>query len=249
MVEETPETLKAGMLTNTGQCIPLNALAQGFIHTVQKNRLDPADCALWLNTSDIACNIKMYPYHIQRILDQFGHGFDRASIYLGELSLFDISFKASTNAYFAYMFGGLLRSVGCRIRPYEITPGETDKTLDRALKILCHTFEHGLSKGNALKQCKEMFLNIDTQKQTRPKVAIFGDLYVRDNRIINQDLIRFIEQNGGEVITTPFYKYVRIIAGSYFKKWFKEGKYLSLMSNKTLLRGYAGHGKKILSLF
>ena len=235
LMEETNKTLKQSMLTNTGQCIPLNAVASGFIHTVKKHSLDPSSCILWLNPSDIACNIKMYPYHIQKILDRHGSGFEGAHIYKGELSLFDISFKASTNAYYAYMFGGLLRSVGCKIRPYEKNKGETDKVLQKALTLLCHTFEHSLSKENALKHCKQLFLNIETKYELRPKVGIFGDLYVRDNHVMNQDLVKFIEENGGEAITTPYYKYAKIIANSYFKKWFKEGKYLSLVSNKALL--------------
>ncbi len=235
LMEETPETLKQGMLSNSGQCIPLNAVAAAFMHTVKKNRLDPSSCTLWLNPSEIACNIKMYPFHIQNILNQAGNGFENAHIYKGELSLFDLSFKASTQAYYAYMFGGLLRSVGCRIRPYEKIKGRTDQALKTALDILCRTFEHSLSKETALKQCKALFLDIDTKKETRPKVGIFGDLYVRDNPVMNQNLVHFIEENGGEAVTTPYYKYVKIIANSYFKKWFKEGKYLSLISNKALL--------------
>jgi predicted CoA-substrate-specific enzyme activase len=236
LMEETPETLKKSLLTNTGQCIPLNALAAGFIHTVKKHRLNPADTVLWLNRSDIACNIRLYPYHIQQIFKQQGNGFEKSGIYLGELSLFDISYKASINAYFAYMFGGLLRSIGCKIRPYEVMPGETDQVLSRALAIINQAFATGESKEQALAQAIPLFRQIRTRDMgTRPKVAIFGDLYVRDNEVMNQDLIHFIEAHGGEVITTPYYKYVKIIAGSYFRKWFKEGKYLSLISNKALL--------------
>ncbi|MCP3875850.1 MAG: CoA activase [Desulfobacteraceae bacterium] len=235
LMEETPETLKKSMLTNTGQCIPLNALASGFIHTIEKKRLDPSNCVLWLNHSEIACNIKMYPYHIKKILDRHKNGFEKSQIYKGELSLFDISFKASTNAYYSYMFGGLLRSIGCKIRPYEINKGETDQALQKALKILCTAFKTGASKEKALKIIIPMFLNIKTKDEYRPKVGIFGDLYARDNDTMNQGLIHFIEENGGEVITTPYYKYIKIIANSYFKKWFKEGKYLSLMSNGALL--------------
>ncbi len=235
LMEENEQTLKKSILTNTGQCIPLNAIAAGFIYTVEKNNLNPADCVLWLNPSEIACNIKMYPYHIKKILEKNKGGFEKSQIYKGELSFFDISFKASTNAYFAYMFGGLLRSIGCKIRPYEIHKGETNQVLQTVLKSISHAFETGGSKEAALKKSMSMFLNIDTHKETRPKVGIFGDLYVRDNDIMNQGLVQFIEDNGGEVITTPYYKYVKIIANSYFKKWFKEGKYVSLISNSTLL--------------
>lgn len=94
-----------------------------------------------------------------------------------------------------------------------------------------------------------MFLGIQTRPEQRPKIGIFGDLYVRDNDIMNQGLIHFIEDNGGEVITTPYYKYLKIIANSYFRKWFKEGKYVSLMSNKTLLVVMQAMEKKYYKYF
>jgi hypothetical protein len=52
---------------------------------------------------------------------------------------------------------------------------------------------------------------------------------------MNQDLIRFIERHGGEVVTTPYTEYARMIANPYFRKWFFEGKYLSLISSKALM--------------
>jgi hypothetical protein len=45
------------------------------------------------------------------------------------------------------------------------------------------------------------------------KVAVFGDLYARDNHVINQDLIHFIGENGGEVLTKPYSEYVKMISG------------------------------------
>ncbi|WP_020585855.1 acyl-CoA dehydratase activase [Desulfobacter curvatus] len=249
LMEENQETLKKALLTNTGQCLPLNAVASGFIHTVEKNGLSPEKTVLWLNESDIACNIKMYPYHIQKILTRHGKGFEKARVYIGELSLFDLGFKASTNTYFAYMFGGLFRSIGCKIRPYEINKGQTNSVLRTAGSIMGTAFLTGGSKEKALKEIMSIFKQIPMKKGMRPKVGIFGDLYVRDNRIMNQNLIQFIEDNGGEVVTTPYYQYVQIIANAYFKKWFKEGKYLSLISNKALLAAVKTMEKKYYPFF
>ena len=66
-------------------------------------------------------------------------------------------------------------------------------------------------------------------------MAIFGDLYVRDNNVMNQNLIRFIENHDGEVIITPYSAYVQMIAGTYLKKWFFEGNYMDALSSKALL--------------
>ncbi len=250
LIEENNEILKKSILTNTGQCIPLNAIAAGFIHTVKKHNIDPARAVLWLSKSDIACNIKMYPYHINKILEREQNGFQHSRVYKGELSLFDISFKASTDTYFAYMFGGLLRSIGCKIRPYEINKGETDQVLDHALSIIKTAFLTGGSKEKALQEAIPLFSKIKvTKDRNRPKVGIFGDLYVRDNDIMNQDLVHFIEENGGEVVTTPYYKFIKIIANQYFRKWFKEGKYLSLISKKALFTALKAMEKKYYKYF
>lgn len=132
------------------------------------------------------------------------------------------------------MFGGLLRKVGCQIRPYEIHKGDTDKAIKNATSIISRAFRHKTSKEEALKEALSPFSKIKVKKEKRPKISIFGDLYMRDNNVINQNLISYIEENGGEVVTTPYSRFVRMIASTYFKKWFKEGKYLDLLSNRTL---------------
>ncbi len=120
---------------------------------------------MWLNQSDIACNIKLYPYHIQKILTRHGKGFEKARVYLGELSLFDLGFKASTNTYFAYMFGGLFRSIGCKIRPYEINKGQTNAALRTAGSIMGTAFLTGGSKEKALKEIMSIFKQIPVNKK------------------------------------------------------------------------------------
>ena len=70
----------------------------------------------------------------------------------------------------------------------------------------------------------------DRGKQPRPKVAVFGDLYSRDNDTLNQGLIHFIEAHGGEVVTLPYSSYVKMVAWPYMRKWFLEGEYLDALT-------------------
>jgi len=79
------------------------------------------------------------------------------------------------------------------------------------------------------------FEAIEMSPGHKPKVAIFGDLYVRDNDVMNQNLIRFIERHNAEVIVTPYSSYVQMIARAYLKRWFFEGKYLEVLSSKVLM--------------
>jgi predicted nucleotide-binding protein (sugar kinase/HSP70/actin superfamily) len=53
--------------------------------------------------------------------------------------------------------------------------------------------------------------------------------------VVNQDLIHFIEKNGGEVITTPYSEYLKMISRPYLRKWLIEGHYLSAISSQALM--------------
>ncbi len=53
--------------------------------------------------------------------------------------------------------------------------------------------------------------------------------------MFNQDLIRSIEAAGGEVVTTPYSEYLRLISSAYFRRWWKDGELSRLVVFKTML--------------
>ncbi len=117
------------------------------------------------------------------------------------------------------------------------------------MQLLYETFENGTSKEKALKQVIEWFKCIEVKKEHRPKVAIFGDLYARDNDVFNQNLIRFIEKNGGEAITTPYSEYIKIITLPYNNRLIKEGFYMTAALRKLLLSASSVIEEKYLKHF
>ena len=247
LMTETDGTIRQSLRYNSGQCLPLTAIAEGYRDTIRQHRLNPADCVLWLNRSTLACNIKLYPHQIKRIL--IAEGMAEAGVYVGEMSFTEISPRAAMNAYFSYMFGGMLRKVACRIRPYEVEKGETDRVLAKGLKILIDAFVGLRAKEEALAEVISRFTWIETAGARRPQVAIFGDLYSRDNAVMNQGLVHFIEAQGGEVITTPYSEYAKMIAASYFRKWFNEGSYLNVLAYRALLATMSTMEKRYMRLF
>jgi predicted nucleotide-binding protein (sugar kinase/HSP70/actin superfamily) len=234
VMKETTASIQKGVRYNTGQCIPLNAIVQAFVDTVEERNLDPEKTALWMFKAGV-CSVKLFPLHMKHLLQAYGKGMEKIAVCTGEISFSDISVRAALNTYFAFMFGGMLRKMACKIRPYEIEKGETDAVVKKSLHILNDTFLGNNSKEESVREVVSLFKNIKTKKEHRPKVAIFGDIYVKDNDIMNQGLIHYIEENGGEVITTPYNQYCKMIAAAYFKKWFIERNYLGLISYKALL--------------
>ncbi|MBN2435316.1 MAG: CoA activase [Spirochaetes bacterium] len=235
LIPDTIESIQRSLQHNTGQCIPLNIIAQNAMEYVRQNNLDPAKCVLWMFDSSISCNVRMYPYYLRKLMQQQGGGMENLAVYIGELTFTDFSYSTAIDIYFAHMFGGLLRKMGCRLRPYENIPGSTDKAIEESTEILFNMFKTGSDKEEALEKVISLLEEIDITPGSKPKVALFGDLYVRDNDIMNQQLIKTIEQNGGEVVTTPYNEYLKLIASPYIRKWITEGLYSNAALGKIMV--------------
>ena len=234
VVENTDEAMQRSLSFNTGQCIPLNIIVQNAIDYIKSNHFDPAETALWIMKSDLSCNLSMFPYYMKKLLEDYGQGMERVSVYQGDVVFYDFSLATAINAYLAYMFGGYIRKIGCRIRPYEKFKGTTDRVLQRALISLYAAFRNGEPKEHLLGKIIAEFESIEIEKTDRPRVAIFGDLYVRDNDLMNQDLIKTIEANGGEVITTPFSEYMKIVVDPHTDRSLRERRYMDYVKVKFL---------------
>jgi len=253
LLEPDEEIIRKSMVHNTGQCLPLNIITQEFIEFVRKNDLDPADTMLWMVETKLTCNIRLYPYYIKNLLDSYGGGLEKAIVYSGEVSHLDISLTACLNAYLAYMIGGLIRRLGCKIRPYENIKGETDHAIEESIRILTKAFLGRAPMEKSVIQALKLFEKIKCTPGQRPKVAIFGDLYVRDNDVLNQDLIHVIEDAGGEVVTTPYHEYTKFTAENGLRRRIAKGKNLEAMGLKAMLTGiklldktYYKHFRKFL---
>ncbi len=248
-MSESPESIHRSMRFNTGQCIPLNIIVQNGVDYIDRHGLDPERSVIWSMNSKIACNIGMFPHYTKYLLESFGKGYEKISVYMGDVTFIDMSVQTAIQCYLGFMFGGMLRKIACHIRPYENVPGTTDLALESAVNILNDTFATGRSKEDALTEVMGLFKAIGVTRTDRPKVAIFGDLYVRDNDIMNQGLIKTIEANGGEVITTPYSELITIVADRYIKKWFLQGLFGDAALAKVLSKVVTVLNKKYYKYF
>ena len=235
LLEPDESVIRQSMAHNTGQCLPLNIITQEFTEYIRKKNLDPGDTMLWMVETSLTCNIRLYPYYIKNLLDAGDNGMEKALVYSGDITHLDISLATCLNAYLAYMIGGLIRRLGCRIRPYEVNKGETDETIKKSIEMLEKAFLGNASIEKALMNALSLFDQLRYNQEKRPKVAIFGDLYVRDNDVLNQNLIHVIEEAGGEAITTPYHEYVKITAENSIRRLATRGENLEALGYKAML--------------
>jgi len=87
MVPLTDNVIQRGLRTNTGQCLPVNLMAQCYMDYIEENLLDPAQTAGWCFDSHVACNIRLYPQFIKGIMESNGKGMEKVDVYVGSLTL------------------------------------------------------------------------------------------------------------------------------------------------------------------
>lgn len=237
LIEETPETVASSLRLNDGQCLPLSCIVQGIVETVRKYRLKPENTALYLNAIlRSACNLPQYPLMAKKLLEQRGDGFEKIEVYAGEFEMKGMALELVHDVYCSYLLGGLLRKIGCRLRPCERSAGETDRVMEEARLRLRMCIARGEPKEAVFREIVAGFSRIPLSERpgTRPKVAIIGDLYVRDNEAFNQGLITDLENFGAEVVTVPYTYVVRLILGRDIRFLWEDGRYLSVAGNKLL---------------
>jgi predicted CoA-substrate-specific enzyme activase len=226
--------IKKSMAYNSGQCLPINIIAQEFIEYIEEQKLEPGNTMLWAIESKLSCNLRLYPEYIKSILENHGHGLEKAHVYSGLLTHLEISVGACYYAYFAYLLGGLIRMTGHRIRPYEINKGDTDQVLKETVGILEGAFLGKESMEKAVYEVICMFDRIPRADGNKPKVALFGDFYICDNDLMNQDLSHTIEESGGEVITTPYTDLVKMSLDNVIRLTVFRGEYVTAAQYRVI---------------
>ncbi|HTZ52249.1 MAG TPA: acyl-CoA dehydratase activase-related protein, partial [Spirochaetia bacterium] len=234
LLEETPTLIRKGMRLNTGQCLPLSIIAQEAVDFIRAGGLDPAKTALWMPSVTWSCNLGMFTPFLQALLEAEGGGMEKVAVYAGDFFYRELSVRAVINAYRAYLLGGLLRTAACRLRPYESEPGSTDRAVGRAMEGLLPAFEGRTPRRPAVRAAAAAFHEIRVEGDRRPQVAVFGDLYVRDNDVMNQGLVAAIEAAGAEAVVTPYVDYVRIVVESVIRKMALEGRPLEGLGTRFL---------------
>jgi predicted CoA-substrate-specific enzyme activase len=234
LMKSSEMIIRKSMAYNSGQCLPINIIAQEFIEYIEEQKLEPANAMLWLIESKLSCNLRLYPEYIKSILENYGKGLENAHVYSGLLTHLEISLSACYYAYFAYLLGGLIRMTGYRIRPYEINKGDTDKALARTVGILEGAFLGKKSMEKAVSEVITLFDTIRREDGKRPKVGLFGDFYICDNDIMNQDLSHTIEESGGEVITTPYTDQVKMSLDNVVRRTVSRGEYITAAQQRVI---------------
>ena len=100
----------------------------------------------------------------------------------------------------AIVAGDVLNALGYRMRPYEVTTGDTDLAVEQCKKIIYKALENKTNILAALWACKPVLASVNVDKTlAKPKVSIIGEFWAMTTEGDgNYQLQRFLESEGAE---------------------------------------------------
>ncbi len=198
-------------------CVPAMLVIGQFIDALKKNVLDVHKVALIITQTGGGCRASNYIALLRRALKKAGYGFVPViSLNTGGLEKnpgFKLTPRLFHKLHDGMLFGDLMMTLVNQTRPYEKTPGDTEKLKAEIDKELRDYFMHKRlftwrKQRKMAASIIKRFAGIEVDRSViKPKVGIVGEIYVKYSPLGNNHLEATLEQEGCEVVTPPLYDF------------------------------------------
>ena len=190
-------------------CYPALLVIGQLIDAIKHGGYDPHKIALFITQTGGGCRASNYIHLLRKALEKAGLEFVPViSVNLSGLEKnpgFSLTLPLVRKLIYAMLYGDLLVNAANQVRPYELTPGGTDKTLDQWQSTLIQEFQAG--KGMDRKQMRANFdailadfAAIPVSGEEKVKVGVVGEIYVKFSPLGNNNLEDFLLSEGAEPV-------------------------------------------------
>ncbi len=212
--ESNEETLYWGRkLTSGKECYPCILTTGDMVKLVKDPNFDHERAAFFMPSGNGPCRFGQYHRFHRLVLDDLG--FHHVPIYSpnqDETLYSDLGIMGSQFTRLGWqgiVAVDLLMKKLLETRPYEKEKGETDRAYQESLRKICEAIREGDDLGAALRKSIEDFHQIELDGPgTKPLIGIVGEIFVRLNPFANENVIRKIEQFGGEAWIAPLTEWI-----------------------------------------
>ncbi len=189
-------------------CYPAILVIGQFIDALKSGKYDVHKTALIYFQTGGGCRASNYIFLLRKALEKAGYGFVPViSINLAGLekhSGFKLTVPLLHRLFYAIIYGDVLMNITNQCRPYELNKGETDRLADKfTLELADKMQTEGVSFKRVKENCKEMleaFAKIPRSDETKVKVGVVGEIYVKYSPLGNNNLEQFLLDEGAEVV-------------------------------------------------
>jgi predicted CoA-substrate-specific enzyme activase len=240
--ESDEETLYWGRkLTSGKECYPCILTTGDMVKLVKDPNFDHQRAAFFMPSGSGPCRFGQYHRFHRLVLDDLG--FQHVPIYspnqdetlYSELGIMGSRFTRL--GWQGIVAVDLLMKKLLETRPYERKEGMTDQVYQEALKGICEAIRNGGSLNEALQEGIKEFNRIEVDGSgTKPLIGIVGEIFVRLNRFANENVIRKIEQFGGEAWIAPLTEWILYVNTIAKKRSLRKKSFQNLL--KVFLTDY-----------
>ncbi|MCK4778134.1 MAG: hypothetical protein KAS39_07115, partial [Actinomycetia bacterium] len=235
-MEENADAFEMGLKHMSGnECVPYPVILGDILYNVEKMNLDPNKCAFFIPTASGPCRLGQYVRLYDIIFNKMGW---KGAAYFTPSAVDGykgVPLEAYKRIWLSLLTTEIFKKMELKLRPYEKVPGTVNAVKEKMKIYMTSEFEKKdwdfpKALDHVLNQYRKIDIHTDIVK---PRVGIVGEIYVRNTPFINNDLIGFIEKNGGEAMLTSIIEW--IVYRQVLNKMlatddgFKPGEYIKAM--------------------
>ena len=212
VLREDGQTLALGLKhTAGGECAPCPTTLGSLLHAFEgPGAPDPDRTLFFMPTACGPCRFGQYTQLGRLVLEKLGLGGVRMVAPSAENAYAGMDLDSRQRLWHAVVASDVARKLVHRVRPYETEPGSVDGLAEELLA----QWEKDLAGSPTdamyatLERFARRFESLPRAGKPRPVVGVVGEIYVRANPFLNQDLCRRIESLGGEAWLAPLSEWV-----------------------------------------
>ena len=239
--------------TSGDECYPAKVTVGDFMKLLEQPGVDPSSVALFMPTADGPCRFGQYAPYLDRILRSNGYPETKIVSPTSNNSyggLGSLSRPFVRTGWRALLSADILQKLLLKYRPHEKTAGETDRVYRECLDDLCLTIENTTTNPPvqlkairaSLVRSRDRFHRIRIERdESTPLIGIVGEIFCRLNTFSNEDLVRRLEEYGGEAWLSDITEWVWYTNSEQFRKLKLEGRLISKAGLAAWVRTHVQH--------
>jgi len=214
-----PQVIQEGLkYVHNDMCYPALLVIGQMIDFIKSGKIDVDKCAVAISQTGGGCRASNYYYLLKKALERAGY----PQIPVISLNLkgmnsnpgLKLTPKLLLQVISGLIYGDLLMVLSHQVRPYEINKGDTDAVVKKWSDHLkeCYRANKGFFWSyldRNLAQISDDLATIPVDRKTKHvKVGVVGEIYMKYAPLGNNNLEKFLEDEGCEVMMPPLFGFV-----------------------------------------
>jgi predicted nucleotide-binding protein (sugar kinase/HSP70/actin superfamily) len=225
--------------TSGDECYPAKVTVGDFMKLLEQPDIDPEKVLLFMPTADGPCRFGQYAPYLKQVLA--ANGYDQTEVlsptsdnsYQG---LGEMAGAFVRTAWRGLLAADILQKMLLHNRPYELNKGGVDAAYEACVDDLCATIEASPTAPRvqlgaireSLVRSRDRFRAVPIHRDSStPLIGVVGEIFCRLNTFSNDDLVRRLEEYGGEAWLSDITEWVWYTNTEHFRKLKLKGRLIS----------------------